>query len=135
MLLLFFLKLEFRLVFPKKNCIETVPYRGYLELCKMKKSSCNRQSGDDDDDDMFLYVAATENLACQSRPMAKEQDTAENCFSGKFNNEVQILHLKTSKNKSVGFAEQHESRPIRGSNAYCHKGVRDIHWELPTLCQ
>lgn len=80
----FFLKLEFRLVFPKKNCIETVPSRGCLELCKMKDSSCNRQSGDDDDDDMFLYVAATEKLACQSRRMAKEQDTVENCFSGKY---------------------------------------------------
>lgn len=45
----------------------------------MKKSSCNRQSGDDADDDMFLFVAATEKLACQSRRMAKEQDTAENC--------------------------------------------------------
>jgi len=90
----------------------------------MKKSSSNRQSGDDDDDDMFLYVAATEKLACQSRRMAKEQDTAENCFSGKFDNEVQIFFLKTSKNKSVGFAEQHEPRPIRGSSAHYHKGIR-----------
>ena len=54
--------------------------------------------------------------------MAKEQDTAENCFSGKFDNEVQIFLLKRSKNRSVGFAEQHELFPIRGSNAHCQKG-------------
>ena len=105
-----------------------MPSRGFLEKKKKKKSSCNRQSGDDADDDMFLFVAATEKLACQSRRMAKEQDTAENCLSRKFDKEVQIFHLKTSKNKSVVFGEQHESRPIRGSNAYCHKGVRGSHW-------
>ena len=93
----FFFKFEFRLVFQKKNCIETVPSRGCLELCKMKKSSCSRRSSDDDDDDMFLYVTTTEKLACQSRRMAREQDTAENCFSGKFDNEVQIFLPETSK--------------------------------------
>ena len=93
----FFLKIWIQVSFSKKNCIETVPSRGCLELCKMKKSSCSWGSSDDDDDDMFLYVTTTEKLACQSRRMAREQDTAENCFSGKFDNEVQIFLPETSK--------------------------------------
>lgn len=77
---------------------------------------------------VYIYVTTTEKLTCQSRRIAREQDTAENCFSGKFDNEVQIFLLKTSKNRSVGFAEQYEPRLIRGSNAHCHKGVRGIYW-------
>ena len=42
---------------------------------------------------------------------------------------------KHRKNKSVRFAEQYKPRPIRGSNEHCNRGVRGIHWELPTLFQ